>query len=126
MQHQLWHSFSVPPSGPSCHRAIYLSGNAGQSALTVRARIGDWIGRGHSIADAGNERVLIRSTPPLGDRSVRRQRQRNRKTPFSGKLAFTEAIQRGLDYNLGVEGVTQAMRQAQGQAKVARSALLPI
>ncbi len=47
------------------------------------------------------------------------------KTPFSGKLSFVEAIQRGLDYNLGVEGVTQAMHQAQGQEKVARSALLP-
>ncbi len=47
------------------------------------------------------------------------------KSPFSGRLSFTEAIQRGLDYNLGVEGVSQAMRQAQGQAKVARSALLP-
>jgi outer membrane protein TolC len=48
-----------------------------------------------------------------------------RKTPFSGRLSFPEAIQRGLDYNLGTEGVAQAMRQAQGQAKVARSALLP-
>jgi outer membrane protein TolC len=47
------------------------------------------------------------------------------KMPFTGKLSFLEAIQRGLDYNLGAEGVAQAMRQAQGQTKVARSSLLP-
>ena len=47
------------------------------------------------------------------------------KMPFSGKLSFLEAIQRGLDYNLGAEGVAQAMRQAEGQTKVARSSLLP-
>jgi outer membrane protein TolC len=45
--------------------------------------------------------------------------------PFTGKISFLEAIQRGLEFNLGAEGVAQAMRQAQGQAKVARSSLLP-
>ncbi len=44
---------------------------------------------------------------------------------FSGKLSLREAIQRGLEYNLGAVGMTQAMRQAQGQSRVARSALLP-
>jgi outer membrane protein TolC len=47
------------------------------------------------------------------------------KMPFSGTLSFIEAIHRGLDYNLGTEGVTQAIRQAQGESKVARSSLLP-
>jgi outer membrane protein TolC len=47
------------------------------------------------------------------------------KTSFSGKLSLREAIQRGLEYNLGAVGMTQAMRQAQGQSRVARSALLP-
>ncbi|MDE1162282.1 MAG: TolC family protein [Acidobacteriaceae bacterium] len=47
------------------------------------------------------------------------------KTPFTGTLSFLDAVQRGLDFNLGAEGMAQAMRQAQGQAKVARSALLP-
>ncbi len=47
------------------------------------------------------------------------------KIPFTGKLPFLEAIQRGLDYNLGAEGMAQALRQAHGQAKVARSSLLP-
>jgi len=45
--------------------------------------------------------------------------------PFSGKLGLREAIQRGLAYNLGETDATQAMRQAQGQSKVARSSLLP-
>ena len=47
------------------------------------------------------------------------------KTPFSGKLSFREAIQRGLDYNLGAVGLNQAVRQSHGQTRVARSSLLP-
>src|SRR5580704_1591893 len=45
--------------------------------------------------------------------------------PFSGKLSLREAVGRGLEYNLGAEGLTQAMRQARGQARVARSSLMP-
>jgi outer membrane protein TolC len=45
--------------------------------------------------------------------------------PFNGKLGLREAIQRGLAYNLGQTGATQALRQAQGQNKVALSSLLP-
>jgi outer membrane protein TolC len=45
--------------------------------------------------------------------------------PFSGKLSLAEAIRRGLAYNLGAVGMTQALRQVRGQAKTARSGLLP-
>ena len=45
--------------------------------------------------------------------------------PFSGKLSLREAVARGLEYNLGTVGLTEAMRQARGQARVARSSLLP-
>ena len=45
--------------------------------------------------------------------------------PFSGKLSLGEAIQRGLQYNLRAVGMTQAVLQARGQARAARSALLP-
>src|SRR5579863_1216571 len=45
--------------------------------------------------------------------------------PFSGKLGLRDAIQRGLAYNLGQTGATQALRQAEGQSKVALSSLLP-
>lgn len=45
--------------------------------------------------------------------------------PFSGKLSLKEAVARGLGYNLGTVGMSSAVRQSQGQARVARSALLP-
>jgi outer membrane protein TolC len=45
--------------------------------------------------------------------------------PFNGKLGLREAIQRGLAYNLGQTGATQALRQAEGQNKAALSGLLP-
>jgi outer membrane protein TolC len=45
--------------------------------------------------------------------------------PLAGTLSFVDAIHRGLDFNLGTEGVSQALRQAQGQSKVVRSLLLP-
>jgi outer membrane protein TolC len=45
--------------------------------------------------------------------------------PLSGKLSLREAISRGLEHNLGVAGLTQAIRQAHGQARVARGSLLP-
>ena len=47
------------------------------------------------------------------------------KAPFSGKLSFREAIQRGLDYNLGSIEMAQVLRESQGQTRVARSSLLP-
>jgi outer membrane protein TolC len=45
--------------------------------------------------------------------------------PLTGKLSLREAIARGLEHNLGTVGLTQAMRQAHGQARIARSSLLP-
>jgi outer membrane protein TolC len=47
------------------------------------------------------------------------------KMPFAGKLSLRDAIARGLDYNLGTVGLSLATRQAQGEARVARSALMP-
>jgi outer membrane protein TolC len=47
------------------------------------------------------------------------------KPPFSGKLSLREAVERGLRYNLGSIGLAQAVEQARGQTRVARSALLP-
>lgn len=47
------------------------------------------------------------------------------KLPFSGKLSLREAVQRGLEYNLGAIGIAQAVRQSRGQQRVARSSLLP-
>jgi outer membrane protein TolC len=47
------------------------------------------------------------------------------RRPFSGKLSLREAVARGLDYNLGATGMNSTVRQSRGQARVARSALLP-
>ncbi len=43
----------------------------------------------------------------------------------SGMLSFREAIQRGLEYNLGAVDQMQAVRQARGQSLVMRGTLLP-
>jgi outer membrane protein TolC len=47
------------------------------------------------------------------------------KVRFSGKLSLREAVQRGIMYNLGAVGMANAVRQANGQSRIARSALLP-
>jgi outer membrane protein TolC len=43
----------------------------------------------------------------------------------NGKLSLREAIRRGIQYNLGVLSETQAVIQARGQSRSARSVLLP-
>ena len=45
--------------------------------------------------------------------------------PVSDKLSLAAAIQRGLQYNLGATGLNLAARQARGQVRTARSALMP-
>jgi outer membrane protein TolC len=47
------------------------------------------------------------------------------KRPFNGKLGLRDAIERGLEYNLGAMSLNAAVRQAQGQSRVARSTYLP-
>jgi hypothetical protein len=47
------------------------------------------------------------------------------KRPFTGTLALRDAIQRGIEYNLGSIDIAQVVRQARGQRTVARSVLLP-
>jgi outer membrane protein TolC len=47
------------------------------------------------------------------------------RLPFSGRLSLREAVDRAIEFNLGAVGLTSAVRQARGQSKIARSALLP-
>jgi outer membrane protein TolC len=47
------------------------------------------------------------------------------KIPFTGKLSLHEAIQRGLEYNLGAVGIAQTVNQSHAMTRIARSALLP-
>src|SRR5262249_40778602 len=44
---------------------------------------------------------------------------------FDGKLSLRDAVERGLGFNLGAVGVNEILRQAHGQDRVSRSALLP-
>jgi len=41
------------------------------------------------------------------------------------KLTLQDAVKRSIEYNLGTRGLTYAVRQAQGQAQVVRSSLMP-
>jgi len=45
--------------------------------------------------------------------------------PLTGPLSLKEAVGRGLDYNLGAVGLSNASMAAHGQMRVARSILLP-
>src|SRR5262245_8628405 len=47
------------------------------------------------------------------------------RLPFSGRLSLREAVDRAIEFNLGTVGLTEAVRQARGQSKIARSTLLP-
>src|SRR6185295_12288584 len=47
------------------------------------------------------------------------------KQPLSGPLTLRDAVQRGLEYNLGAVSLSQVVRQARSQRTIARSALLP-
>src|ERR1019366_10158645 len=45
--------------------------------------------------------------------------------PVEGRLSLKEAVRRGLDYNLGAVGLSNATMAAHGQMRIARSTLLP-
>src|SRR5262249_17297294 len=47
------------------------------------------------------------------------------RAPVSGRLSLREAVGRGIDFNLGAVGLTNAVIESRGQRKVVRSALLP-
>jgi outer membrane protein TolC len=93
-----------------------LSGRAGQSG-SVTAVESPIAGTTTSV-DTINPSVQVQG-PFTGSASS------TAKMPFSGKLSLREAIERGLNHNLGSVGQSNAVRQTQGQSQVARSALLP-
>src|SRR5258707_633526 len=57
--------------------------------------------------------------PPTVESSVRASK------PLSGNLSLRDAIDRGLEYNLTVVGLMNAVGQARGRQTIARSLLLP-
>jgi outer membrane protein TolC len=109
-----------PPSGPSQGTQatqLPLSGRTAQTTGSVKT----------SEAPAPSTTATVNTLSP----SVQVQGAYAGSTPgvanlpFNGKLGLREAVQRGLAYNLGQTGATQALRQAEGQSKVALSSLLP-
>ena len=47
------------------------------------------------------------------------------RAPFSGRLSLREAVGRGIGFNLGEVGLTNAVLESRAQRKIVRSALLP-
>jgi outer membrane protein TolC len=108
----------APPQGPqspSQATPLPLSGRSGQSgSATVVETPAPGL---TSSVNTLNTTIQIQG-PYQG--SVR-----NGAQALSGRLSLREAITRGLEHNLGTVGLTQAIRQAHGQARVARGSLLP-
>jgi outer membrane protein TolC len=104
------------PSQGTQANPIPLSGRAGQSGSVIAVE--SPIAGTTTSVNTINPTVQVQGAYSGGARSTA-------KLPFSGKLSLREAIERGLDFNLGALGLSYAALQAQGQSQVARSALLP-
>lgn len=105
---------NVPAQTPTANQ-LPLSGRGGQSG-SVAATQSPIPGTTTSV-NTLNSSVQTQG-PFTGSRSGAAQ-------PFTGKLSFREAIERGLTFNLGQVGSALGVRQARGQMRVTRSALLP-
>ena len=106
----------APSSGGSQAAQLPLSGRAGQSGSATATQT-TTPGATTSV-NTLNPAIQVQG-PYTGSATS------TAAMPFSGKLSLREAIQRGLAYNLGAIGQTQATRQARALGHVARSALLP-
>lgn len=112
----LFAQFAPPPGQGQTTRAnqLPLSGRTGQSG-SVTAAESSVPGTTTSV-NTINPTVQVQGPYASGAEG---------KTPFSGKLSLREAVERGLQYNLGMVGISNGVRQARAQSRVARSALLP-
>ncbi|MGP8260658.1 MAG: TolC family protein [Acidobacteriaceae bacterium] len=121
-------SFALPTQalaqGPSQANAaqhaqatpLPLSGRAGNSGSVTAIEV--------PIAGTTNSVTIINPSvqvqgPYIGSASS------TAKLPFNGKLSLRDAIERGVNFNLGSTNLNRAVTQAQGQSEIARSALLP-
>jgi outer membrane protein TolC len=108
-----------PPPPQQTPQAVQLplSGRTSQSNGTVQTTESPIAGVTNSVNTINSsvqvQGIYTGSTPSTA------------QMPFSGKLGFHDAILRALAYNLGQTGATQAVRQAEGQARAMRSVLLP-
>lgn len=102
--------------GATAPLQVQLSGRAGQSGSVTAAQTAI----PGTTSSVNTLNTTVQAQGPYAGSSAGALHQ-----PFSGKLSLREAVQRGLSYNLGTIGIDTAVRQSQGQARVARSALLP-
>lgn len=93
---------------------VPLSGRTLQGGSVVPSQTP--VGGGSGI-DAVAPSIQVQGAFAGSTRDVRR--------PLAGPLTLLDAVQRGLEYNLGTANLGQAVEQARGQQSVARSALLP-
>lgn len=104
-------------TGPSTVTPLPLSGRGGQQGSVSTSQSTTNAGGGNSvILSTGSVNV---QGPYAGSTAV----GTNTGTIIS--LALEQAVTMGLHYNLGAISQAQAVRQAEGQERVARSSLLP-
>ena len=94
-----------------------LSGRAGQSG-SVTAVEAPIAGTTDSVTTI-NPTIQVQG-PYAGSASS------TAKLPFSGKLSLREAIERGLNYNLGAVGQNNAVRQAKGRVRLRAAPCFPM
>src|SRR5712671_2112790 len=105
----------APAGGTTQATQLPLSGRSGQgSVAATQAPVPGTTTSVNTI----NPSIQV-SGPYTGAASSTGQR------PFSGKLSLREAVERGIEYNLGTRGISLAMRQSEGQSRVVRSVLMP-
>jgi len=101
-----------PPAQGAVASQLPLSGESSQGGAVI-------VGQAPVPGTTTSVNTLNVTTQTLGPFSGSVNGSARR--PLSGALGIADAIDRGLDFNLGTEGIAQAIRQAQGQATIARS-----
>src|SRR5260370_4313460 len=105
-----------PPTQGAVASQVPLSGESPQGGAVI-------VGQAPVPGTTTSVNTLNVTTQTLG--SFSGSVNGSARRPLSGALGLADAIERGLDFNLGTEGIAQAILQAQGQAPIAPTALLP-
>lgn len=106
----------VQPTGTSRTRAIQLP-LSGQTERPVGSVTTTQIPTPGTVTSVNTINPLVEATGAFAGSAANR--------PFMALLSLREAVDRGIAYNLGEVGLTNAVRDARGQRKVVRSELLP-
>ncbi len=106
----------APPPSPTPANTLPLSGRSASSGGVVATETP--VAGTTTSVNTLNPTVSVQG-PYSGSAGSTKQ------IPFSGKLSLAEAIERATHYNLGAIGAAQTVSQSRGEARAARSALLP-